>query len=316
MAMKAVHRSSGDAIADRRYAYAAAAFVDADWQVAVDLAGQTLELTPRFVPAYVMLGRAQAALGRKEEAIAALNEALELDPEDELGARIDLARLGAMSADEAISESYVRALFDSYAEGFEAHLTGQLAYRGPAILRRAIAEACAARGREASFALAIDLGCGTGLMGKELAAIARRIEGVDISPKMIAVAARSGLYAALNVGEVVDELDRRPAASADLIVAADVVVYIGDLFPLFREAARVLEPGGLFAFTAQALQDQAHTAPGFELGVDSRYSHADDYLHSVAEDSGLVTALFQSASTRQDRGLDVPGFVMVLTRAG
>jgi predicted TPR repeat methyltransferase len=309
MALKPVHRSTGDAIADRRYAYATAAFVEADWQVAVDLAGQTLELTPGFAPAHVLLGRAQAALGHREEAVAALGEALRLDPDDELGARIDLSRLGAVSADDAISEGYVRALFDSYAEGFDAHLTGVLAYRGPAVVMAAILAACAKVGRKPEFSLALDLGCGTGLMAREIGARARRIEGVDLSPKMIAVAARTGLYAALNTGEVVDELDRRAPESADLVVAADVVVYLGDLFPLFREAARVLKPGGLFAFTAQS-----HTGHGFSLGVDARFSHSDDYLRTVADDCGLAIAHFASVSTRQDRGFDVPGYAMVLMR--
>jgi predicted TPR repeat methyltransferase len=133
-------------------------------------------------------------------------------------------------------------------------------------------------------------------------------------PKMIAVAARSGLYARLDVGELVDDLDRRQPASADLIVAADVLVYMGDLFPLFREAARVLEGGGLFVFTTQAHQGHGHDAAGFELGVDARYAHSDDYLRAVAEDSGLSIAHFASVSTRQDRGLDVPGYVMVLAK--
>jgi predicted TPR repeat methyltransferase len=314
MALKAVLRSTGDAIADRRFAYASAAFVDADWQAAADLAGQTIELAAGFAPAHVMLGRAQAAMGRNAEAIAALTEALRLDPEDELGARIDLSRLGALAPDEAISEGYVRALFDSYAEGFDAHLTGALAYRGPAIVMEALRKACEGLGRPAAFRLAIDLGCGTGLMARALGAAARRIEGVDISPKMIAVAARSGLYASLDVGELVDDLDRRQPASADLIVAADVLVYMGDLFPLFREAARVLEGGGLFVFTTQAHQGHGHDAAGFELGVDARYAHSDDYLRAVAEDSGLSIAHFASVSTRQDRGLDVPGYVMVLAK--
>ncbi len=309
MPLKAVYRTTGDAIADRRFAYAAAAFVDADWQAAVDLASQAIELVPDFAPAHVLLGRAQAALNRKDEAIAALMEGLRLDGTDELGARIDLAKLGAMAPDDAISEGYVRALFDNYADGFDAHLTGALAYRGPAILNAAIVTACANLKRSPEFKLAIDLGCGTGLMARELGARAGRIEGVDISSKMIAVAARTGLYAALNVGEVVDELDRRAPASADLIVAADVLVYLGDLFPLFREAARVLQPGGLFAFTVQS-----HGGHGFNLGVDARYAHSEEYLRTVADVSGMPVVSFAKASTRQDRGLDVPGYAMVLTK--
>ncbi len=310
MTLKPVHRTTGDAIADRRFSYASAAFVDADWQAAADLAAQTLELTPGFAPAYALLGRAQAALGHREAAAEALREALALDADDELGVGIDLARLGELQPGEALSEGYVRALFDQYAESFDEHLTGALAYRGPQVLVRELDAACQALGREPRFRLALDLGCGTGLMAKALEGRARRIEGVDLSPKMIAVAARTGLYAALAIGEIAEELDRRPGASADLVLAADVLVYVGDLFPLFRAAQRVLEAGGLFAFTAQAAQGH-----GFALGVDSRYAHSEEYLRTVADESGFAVLSLASVSTRHDRGLDVPGFVAVLRRA-
>ncbi len=309
MALKAVHRTTGDAIADRRFAYAMAAFVDADWQTAIDLAGQTLELAPGFAPAHVILGRAQAATGHKAEAVAALSEGLALDPDDELGARIDLARLGALDADEAISEGYVRALFDNYAEGFEAHLNGALAYRGPALLKSAILAACTTLQREPHFDRAIDLGCGTGLMGRELAGMVDCLVGVDLSPAMVTAAGRTGVYNHLHVGNVVDFLENDGKARADLLVAADVIVYLGDLFPLLRETANVLEPGGLFAFTVQA-----HRGHGFVLGVDARYAHSEEYLRTVADVSGLMVVSFAKASTRLDRGLDVPGYVMVLTR--
>ncbi len=309
MALKAVHRTTGDAIADRRFAYATAAFLDADWQAAIDLAGQTLELAPGFAPAHIMLGRAQAAMGRKDEAVAALGAGLALDPDDELGARIDLAKLGALPDDDAISDGYVRALFDHYAEGFEAHLTGALGYRGPALLKSAILAACEALRIAPGFMRAIDLGCGTGLMGRELAGMADVLVGVDLSPAMAAAAERTGVYAGVHVGNIIDFLDSEGERAADLVAAADVVVYLGDLFPLMRAVARVLRPGGLFAFTVQA-----HRGHGFALGVDARYAHSEEYLRTVSDVSGLDVASFAAASTRQDRGLDVPGYVMVLTR--
>src|SRR5690349_3976494 len=108
-------RSSGHLLADRRYAYAQAAMEDGDAAAAADLAAQALELAPDFAPAHALLGRASAALGRTAEAGAALARALALEPDDALGVRIDLARLGALSMEEAIGPGYVRALFDDYA---------------------------------------------------------------------------------------------------------------------------------------------------------------------------------------------------------
>src|SRR5215217_7653832 len=105
-----VLRSSGDLLADRRFGYAQAAFDAGDHAAAADLAAQVLDLVPRFAPAHTLLGRAQLALGEREAAVAAFRAALESEPDDPLGVRIELARLGALPDDEAIGRAYVRAL--------------------------------------------------------------------------------------------------------------------------------------------------------------------------------------------------------------
>src|SRR5690242_12872239 len=101
MPLTSTLRSSGDLLADRRYEYARAAFDEGDFAAAADLARQVLELAPAFAAAHALLGRAAAEQGAREEALAALQRALDLEPEDALGVRLDLARLGALSADAA-----------------------------------------------------------------------------------------------------------------------------------------------------------------------------------------------------------------------
>jgi predicted TPR repeat methyltransferase len=161
-------RSSGDYLADRRYEYARAAFDEGDFAAAADLARQVLELAPDFAAAYAMLGRSLAELGTRGEAVEALRRALALAPEDALGVRLDLARLGALAPDEAITQGYVRALFDDYAPKFDRHLTRSLAYRGPELIADALRRACSRRIRDCRFGLTLDLGCGTGLMAQAL----------------------------------------------------------------------------------------------------------------------------------------------------
>lgn len=307
MSLKPIQTTTGDPIADRRFAYASAAFSEADWQAAVDLAAQTVELVPGFAPAYALMGRALAATQKREAAVEALNEALALDPEDRLGVRIDLARLGALAPGEAISDGYVRALFDQYATTFEQHLTHDLHYRGPEIVKAAIVDACRSLGREPHFARAIDLGCGTGLVGKAFAGMIDELVGVDLSTAMIDAARRTGLYADLRAAEAVDFLGEEGPGRADLIMAADMLVYVGDLFPIFREVRAALAEHGLFAFTVQD-----HGGPGFTLGHDARYAHSESYLRAVSAESGLEVVLSRPASTRQERGFDQPGHVMVL----
>ena len=133
--------------------------------------------------------------------------------------------------------------------------------------------------------------------------------GVDLSPGMLAQAARTGLYENLHAGDMLEWLENRPAESAGLVLAADVVVYTGDLAPLFASVARVMDRrnGGLFAFTAQS-----HAGTGVALQTDMRFAHAPDYLHAVAEAAGLRMLSLEATSTRRDAGRDVPGLACVL----
>ena len=301
--------SSGDLLADRRYAYAKGAFDEDDFAAAADLARQALELAPRFAAGHALLGRALLALGAREEAAASLSAALALEPEDPMGVRVDLAHCGALAPEAAITPSYVRALFDDYAPRFDGHLVRSLAYRGPELIADALRCAASRRARDLRFRRAFDLGCGTGLMARALDGAAAAVEGVDLSPRMLAQARKAGLYDALHEAELVSFLRGRAAGEADLVVAADVFVYLADLAPAFRASHRVLGRGGFLAFTVQA-----HAGEGIVLGADARYAHGEAYLRDAAAAAGFAVVLLEAVSTREDRGAPVPGFLAVLER--
>jgi predicted TPR repeat methyltransferase len=301
--------SSGDLLADRRYSYAKGALDEGDFPAAIDLARQALELAPQFAAAWALLGRALLSSGERTEAAEALTRALALDPDDPMGLRVDLAHLGALPAESAVTGSYVRALFDDYAPRFEKHLLKSLNYRGPELIADALRRASTRRLPGFRFRRVLDLGCGTGLMARALEGSAGTIEGVDLSGRMLAQARKTHLYDALHESDLVAFLQSCDAASADLVVAADVFVYMAALDAAFREAHRVLERGGFLAFTVQA-----HAGEGVVLGEDARYAHAEGYLRELAAATDFGVAIFEAVSTRQDRGEDVPGFVAVLER--
>lgn len=305
--MPAPARSSGDLLADRRYAWAEAALAEGDAEAAADLAAQVLERVPGYGPAWLLVGRARAAdPARRGEAAEAFRAALALDPEDSLGARLHLAELGELK-EEAISPAYVRALFDGYAGRFERHLVEGLGYRGPALIRAALERL---RGPEARFPRVLDLGCGTGLMARALDGMAGSLAGIDLSPRMLAEARRTGLYARLHEGDLRDFLTAEPPASADLLVAADVFIYLREIGPVLAAAARVLAPGGLFAFTIQGHPGET----GAVLGADGRYAHGVATLREAAEAAGLGIALLEPAEIRRQNGAGVPGWLVVLGR--
>ncbi|RVU18053.1 class I SAM-dependent DNA methyltransferase [Methylobacterium oryzihabitans] len=306
-------RSSGDLLADRRYAWAEAALAEDDFSAAADLAEQVLERAPAYGPAWILLGRARARLAgddpaRREAARDAFARALALDPGDALGAGLHLAELGEASG-EALSPAYVRALFDGYAPRFERHLVEGLGYRGPEMIREVLHDLAARRGRPPRFGRALDLGCGTGLVGAAFAGLVDTLAGVDLSPAMLARARAGGAYDRLAVGDLVGFLEAEPAGAADLIVAADVFIYLRDLAPAFAAAARALAPGGLFAVTLQT-----HPGAGAVLGPDGRYAHGEDALHAAREAAGLAMAAMTEAAIRRQNGAGVPGRIVVLER--
>ncbi len=297
--------SSGDLAADRRYHWALGAAQSRDFEAARDLFGQVLDLAPHWAPAWFGLGESLEGLGRGAEAADAFREALARDPADSAGAALRLARLSGQSPAQA-PRAYVKTLFDQYAEKFDRHLTEVLAYRGPQILREAVEQAAPGR----ALAHMLDLGCGAGLAGETFRAKAASMTGVDLAPAMVAKARAKNLYDRLVAADLLDFLAEEPAESADLVVAADVFVYIGDLGPVFAAVARVLIPSGLFAFTTQSLAEGA----GFRVGDDLRFAHSETYVRDCAAKAGLGVRIFSAAATRKDRGADVPGWAVVLAR--
>jgi predicted TPR repeat methyltransferase len=205
----------------------------------------------------------------------------------------------------------VAALFDDYADRFDAHLTQVLAYRGPEAILSALREVRAADGRDFRFASALDLGCGTGLMGEAIRPFVGSLSGIDLSALMVAKARAKLIYERLGVGDLVDFLLAQPEGSLDLILAADVLVYVADLAPVFGAAMRALCRNGLFAFTLQSAD--ADSAPaGFVLGADNRFAHSARYVRSTAASHSLAVAHLAPVVTRQDAGRDVEGMVVVL----
>jgi predicted TPR repeat methyltransferase len=223
----------------------------------------------------------------------------------QLGARLRLSALGAGAAPAVAPTAYVRDLFDQYAARFDAHLTGALAYRGPEVLLAAVEDVAPGR----RFNVMLDLGCGTGLAARAFVERVGVIDGVDLSPAMIVEAGKTGLYRKLLAGELVAFLDDCAPGSADLVVAADVFVYMGDLAATFAVARRALAPGGLFAFTTQATD-----TGDWRVGADLRYAHSAAYLRAAAARAGLVARKLDPVSTRRDAGVDVPGLACVLAR--
>jgi predicted TPR repeat methyltransferase len=299
--------SSGDLISDRRYKAAVDLAGRGDFVAAADLLAQTVAIAPDFATAWFALGAVRDRLGDRDGAVAAFEAASRADPEDYHGARLQLARLGAGAAAPAMSAPYLRRLFDQYAARYDAALSEHLNYRGPALLRDAVESALRRLGRAMRFSSLLDLGCGTGLAGAAFRPVVERLVGVDLSAAMIARAQAKALYDRLVVGEVRDFLaDEIAAGTYDLVLAADVFVYVNDLAPILVSIARVLAPAGLVAFTVET-----HPGAGIALLPTLRFAHGEAYLRDVIAAAGLQLLALEPATTRTEKAAPVAGLVIV-----
>jgi predicted TPR repeat methyltransferase len=299
--------SSGHLIADRRYQYARSLMAEKDHAAALDLLEQTIDLVPGWAPLWFALGENYQQLQKNAQAIEAFERALSLEPKDQLGAGLRLAHLLGNPSDQAMPQAYVAALFDQYADRFDDHLTKSLNYKGPEILFAELQDYCLKNTREFHFRSAVDLGCGTGLMAAQMMQQVEHFIGVDLSEKMIAHAQNSGYYAETYCGDILEFFAQAPSGSFDLLIAADVLVYVGALNKIFNQAKRTLAPDGLFAFTVQSCEGDH-----FQLGQDLRYHHSATYLKRAAEASNLELIVIKPCVTRHDAGQPVQGFVVIL----
>lgn len=304
---KAFH-SSGDVIADRRAGYARMLAEGGDHAAAADLMAQALEITPDWAAGWDLLGAFAEQAGNISGAISAWRYLEALDDAGVFGAGLKLAAHGAGVASAGTAVSYVEALFDQYAPKFEEALVDRLGYRVPELLDEMVQTEMTRLGIE-GFARALDLGCGTGLMGQRLRTKAKHLEGIDVSAAMIAETARKGIYDSLQKAELVAALNSR-RADADLVTAADVFIYCGAIEPILSALVPALQPGGLAAFSLEA-----HDGPEpLFLRPSLRFAHGIEATRDALVLAGLDILRFETAVLRFDRGAPITGMLIVVRR--
>ena len=231
-----------------------------------------------------------------------LRHYLRLVPEDHIGARMLLAYTGAEAVPERPAPAYITRLYDNYAASYDQKLVNSLHYQCPQLIRAALER------HGQNKAAILDLGCGTGLCGQAISPMASRLDGVDLSPQMLAKARQRAIYNELAVGDLYPFLEKK-ANGYDVIVAAGVFEHIGDPRHVFRAAFGALRDSGLFVFTAE-------DNPTQELSVNSSgyYMHGRVYLAERAAQCGFTVSSLESATLRLENGAPVPGLCVVLSK--
>ena len=244
--------------------------------------------------------------GDFDSAASAYAEVLKLDPQDRGGAAVRLASMGRGATPPRAPEAYVATLFDQHADAFEDILVEQLGYAVPLLLRQALMDAA-----PGPFARLLDLGCGTGLAGGALRDMASHITGVDLSEGMVEIAFDKGAYDELYVGEAVDFLETADLEPWDLIVATDVLPYLGDLDALFAGIAAKTSPAAVIGFSSETLPDEIMSGRPFMVGAHQRFAHSGEYLQERLAGSGFAILRCDDIVVRMEQGGPIPGHLVI-----
>lgn len=295
---------------------------------------RVIALEPEYREAHDNLGRLLAGLGRTEEAVACHRRALELEPSNADTRRL-LAHMLAMRGerDQALavvdgwlaeepaspraqhlrasisgegvpqraSDLYIETVFDAFAETFDRKLAS-LEYRAPELVAASVRAALGEPARDFDI---LDAGCGTGLCGPLVSPYARRLDGVDLSARMLDLARQRDVYDALAHEELTHCLQHR-ACAYDLILTADTLCYFGDLREVMCAARSALRPEGFLIFT---LEEDTDGRP-FVLNLHGRYTHGEAYVAAVLAEAGLRIAVLEREVLRRERGKPVPGLIV------
>ena len=202
--------------------------------------------------------------------------------------------------------AYARTVFDNFAADFEHRLVDDLGYRLPQILCEGVKNLCGQRKLRV-----LDLGCGTGLCGARIKDACELLVGVDLSPAMLARAGTRHLYDSLEEMDVAEYLPAVPDSAFDAVIAADVFIYIGELAGIFTQVARVLQAGGVFAFSIERATDERD----FTLQPSGRYNQSANYIRRLALQSGLSVAVLYDQIIRGAPGAGTPGHVYFLRKS-
>jgi predicted TPR repeat methyltransferase len=254
--------------------------------------------------AHLGLAFALKAQGRIDAAAEAARAALALTPEN-AEIRFLLAALEQTAVPDCPPAAYVRGLFDTYAGSFDRDLEN-LGYRTPADLRAMLDDVLPPNGGPLDI---LDLGCGTGKGGFAMKDRARRLVGIDLSPRMIAEARARGIYDELIAGDILTVSAALETSSFDLVLAADVFIYVGDIAPAMGQIARLLRPGGHAAFSTETMAGM-----GYCLDITLRYVHTPGYVRDTVTAAGLALRAHRQVELRRERERTVVGDLFLVAR--
>ena len=236
--------------------------------------------------------------GRKDEALASYSRALEIDSDPEIK---HLYSSISGEGTSLVNIEYSESLFDARARGFEEELVEKLDYNAPKIIADILTEH-----NGNSLGSILDLGCGTGLFGKEIRSFCNKLVGVDISKKMLEEAKKKEIYDDLIKSEIVNYLSEE-SLDYDIFICLDTLIYIGDLSEIFNLIKNKNKVHGKFVFTTE--HNEKEDICFEETG---RYSHSKSYIEKLCKEFNYNLTYFKTINLRKEKKVFLIGGIYIL----
>lgn len=134
----------------------------------------------------------------------------------------------------------------------------------------------------------LDIGIGTGLASEHFAGLGLKVYGLDTSEEMLQACRSKGFTQELTRFDMTRDSIPYDAEFFHHVISCGAFHFLGDLETLFANVARVLKPGGVFAFTVapqgQVEEDPAVSEPFLKedtpWGVPI-YKHSIPYVREL-----------------------------------
>lgn len=271
-----------------------------------------LQQNQNHAPSLTNLASIAMRLNHTHEAIHYLEAAINVNPDDQSAIFMRDA-LTERTPSREHAPQYTKHLFDNYAVNYEKHMLETLHYTVPNELAKLLHHlmphsSLTTPSHPLTVTRTLDLGCGTGLSGVVLKELSDHLTGVDLSVNMLNEAKRKGIYDELIEMDLLVFLANTIYQYA-LIVAADVLPYLGNLEGLFQSIHRTLYPGGLFVLTTEI-----STTGDWQLQKTARFAHHPDYIQTLSEQYHFDIAYKNVIMARQQHGESLPVMLYALTK--
>jgi len=298
---------------DGLFGLAATLRVIESYDEAIEFYERGFDVEPSRTAAYWELAYSREMAGDKIGAERAYRMCLEKHSNHGMAKHLLAAMLGTTT--DRAPDDYVRDLFDDYADSFEQDLLNDLNYVVPDLIGKELKKLTKPLNCQKirCFSSALDLGCGTGLVSEAIRGVVTKIDGVDLSEKMVKVAVENQRYNNTYLHEMtaflLDKTVGKP--KYDLIVCGDALVYLGDLRSVFKGVSQRLSGKGVFCFSVEKLRS------GFyNLCPTGRYAHSDKYIRDLSRNFGFELLTARNIVPRIDDALKIRGCLYLLSLNG